>query len=425
LEDKVAELEASNAGRTFENENLKQLLSKLQKENLALKESKFTFNVPFPGVTPGNLNQANESSASTSKPSSPPLSTVNRGSEEPGPASLRKFKEMSPASTSGISNNLNCPSNDSPNSAFDASSDGASPLTRRDTSTSSTGGVEHVFNPEPYNAFVSPGGITQYTPFAAAAENIVGGVDLQAMLNVFKAQYGQRPAAQPTPAGQSLSGFSEYREPSADPLISYSGMGGDGPGQDLSGVEGDLFGDDEAMNEFLRSLSQPDDAGNGAYNVEDILNDPAWPSLNNVNNSNNNVSSSVSPDQAREDPYSSQLRPNPPYSRESTGATSNGDQSISGASASIDPTFSPSNYFTMSPEPGLPGSGSGQGVGIMSTMAPFSSANFDRTDVNLNNVNIDGICPLTNFQAQTEGMKPEQIWTAFKDQIETGQLDVS
>ncbi|KAJ7771951.1 hypothetical protein DFH07DRAFT_803253 [Mycena maculata] len=46
LEDKVAALEAKNDQATSENENLRDLLSRLQNENVMLKESSFTFSVP-------------------------------------------------------------------------------------------------------------------------------------------------------------------------------------------------------------------------------------------------------------------------------------------------------------------------------------------------------------------------------------------
>ncbi|KAJ3905207.1 hypothetical protein F5879DRAFT_1009536 [Lentinula edodes] len=46
LEDKVAALESKNQQATTENENLRDLLSRLQSENMALKEASFTFSVP-------------------------------------------------------------------------------------------------------------------------------------------------------------------------------------------------------------------------------------------------------------------------------------------------------------------------------------------------------------------------------------------
>ncbi|KAF8665090.1 hypothetical protein AX16_000558 [Volvariella volvacea WC 439] len=56
LEDKVAALEAKNEQATTENENLRDLLTRLQTENVLLKQSSFTFAVPKPaGVVPNKL----------------------------------------------------------------------------------------------------------------------------------------------------------------------------------------------------------------------------------------------------------------------------------------------------------------------------------------------------------------------------------
>ncbi|KII94057.1 hypothetical protein PLICRDRAFT_50045 [Plicaturopsis crispa FD-325 SS-3] len=52
LEDKVAALEAKNNQTTSENENLRDLLSRLQNENVALKQSSFSFSVPKPSDNP-------------------------------------------------------------------------------------------------------------------------------------------------------------------------------------------------------------------------------------------------------------------------------------------------------------------------------------------------------------------------------------
>src|SRR5262245_25589075 len=49
LEDKVAALQAQNDQAHSENENLRDLLSRLQNENVALKNSSFTFSVPKRG----------------------------------------------------------------------------------------------------------------------------------------------------------------------------------------------------------------------------------------------------------------------------------------------------------------------------------------------------------------------------------------
>jgi AP-1-like factor len=67
LEDKVAALETKNELATTENENLRDLLSRLQSENLSLKQPSFTFSVPKSagGNSPENA-QASTSFASQS-----------------------------------------------------------------------------------------------------------------------------------------------------------------------------------------------------------------------------------------------------------------------------------------------------------------------------------------------------------------------
>jgi AP-1-like factor len=80
LEDKVAALEAKNDAATSENENLRDLLSRLQNENVMLKESTFTFSVPKTGVSAaGSIYSSIRSPSTASLPaaSPPPPSTVN------------------------------------------------------------------------------------------------------------------------------------------------------------------------------------------------------------------------------------------------------------------------------------------------------------------------------------------------------------
>ncbi|KAG6841533.1 hypothetical protein C0991_009898 [Blastosporella zonata] len=66
LEDKVAALEAQNEQAVSENENLRDLLSRLQQENLSLKQSSFTFSVPKTGGSSSESPQASTSLTSQS-----------------------------------------------------------------------------------------------------------------------------------------------------------------------------------------------------------------------------------------------------------------------------------------------------------------------------------------------------------------------
>ena len=81
LEDMVAELEAKNEAAQHENENLRDMLSRLQSENMALKQSAFTFSMPK-DITDSTLpshpiytsvSPARSVSSSSTLPSSPKL----------------------------------------------------------------------------------------------------------------------------------------------------------------------------------------------------------------------------------------------------------------------------------------------------------------------------------------------------------------
>ncbi|EKM60492.1 uncharacterized protein PHACADRAFT_246479 [Phanerochaete carnosa HHB-10118-sp] len=108
LEDKVAALEAKNQVAESENGNLRDLLSRLQSENMALKQAAFTFSVPKPNAaSPSAFQQSAQSfftpGASTStqpqsqpQPQQPPSSQfdVNFGTLIPfDPASLNMLDE--------------------------------------------------------------------------------------------------------------------------------------------------------------------------------------------------------------------------------------------------------------------------------------------------------------------------------------------
>lgn len=111
LEDKVAALEAKNQQAESENGNLRDLLSRLQSENMALKQAAFTFSVPKPnGLAPSAFQHqqvpafyptpgaSTSTGASASIPQSQPSFGVDFASLIPfDPASLNQLDE--PADT--------------------------------------------------------------------------------------------------------------------------------------------------------------------------------------------------------------------------------------------------------------------------------------------------------------------------------------
>ncbi|KAK0446471.1 uncharacterized protein EV420DRAFT_1484108 [Desarmillaria tabescens] len=84
LEDKVAALEARNEQTTSENENLRDLLARLQSENMALKQGSFTFQVP---KTAGR-SIPSPSTSTLSPPETSLSASFSRSSPKP---SLQKY----------------------------------------------------------------------------------------------------------------------------------------------------------------------------------------------------------------------------------------------------------------------------------------------------------------------------------------------
>ncbi|ODO08866.1 hypothetical protein L198_00601 [Cryptococcus wingfieldii CBS 7118] len=85
LEDKVSELEGQAYGAQIENENLRGILKRLQEENVALKQSAFTFSMPM--STPASTNAPQPQNP---KPPTPPHTNTED--------SLKSVNDMRPAS---------------------------------------------------------------------------------------------------------------------------------------------------------------------------------------------------------------------------------------------------------------------------------------------------------------------------------------
>ncbi|ADV20272.1 Hypothetical protein CGB_B2630C [Cryptococcus gattii WM276] len=71
LEDKVAELESKAYGTQIENDNLRGILKRLQEENVALKQSAFTFSMPITSRNSPNDNNGSFSVPAPQKPKPP------------------------------------------------------------------------------------------------------------------------------------------------------------------------------------------------------------------------------------------------------------------------------------------------------------------------------------------------------------------
>jgi AP-1-like factor len=87
LEGRVAELEAAQRAKDVENENLRDLLARLQDENRVLKDAAFTFSMPPPPPPPPLHHHASSSSSSSaSMYSAGPSATPQLVQNSPPPA---------------------------------------------------------------------------------------------------------------------------------------------------------------------------------------------------------------------------------------------------------------------------------------------------------------------------------------------------
>ncbi|KAF7972578.1 hypothetical protein HWV62_17712 [Athelia sp. TMB] len=93
LEDKVAELEAKNEQATSENVNLRDLLTRLQDENVTLKQAAFTFSVPKPQTQPLQQPVASGSNHHLFSPS------ASSSSSSSGMSSMSPISHFSPPPT--------------------------------------------------------------------------------------------------------------------------------------------------------------------------------------------------------------------------------------------------------------------------------------------------------------------------------------
>jgi len=150
-------------GQSVENENLRQLLQKLQQENRALMQNAFSFKGPMPtmnDLNAGNLQvlQSNpapsgmsqlEPPLQTIKPPSPPIS-VHDGRKDS--STSMNSNEGRPSLSVAAGNTSSSPGNMAdmtPASTVSKTSSSSSPPGRQ----ASSGSGATFFNPDPYNAF--------------------------------------------------------------------------------------------------------------------------------------------------------------------------------------------------------------------------------------------------------------------------------
>lgn len=217
------------------------------------KVGEFTFSMPLPGQGEnGSINMQ------VDKLPSPPLSLVASRGEE----GYIRTAEVS-NSNSGESVGQGISAYSSPSSGTGDSQ--ASPGMVMD-SVSPNGSAPQVFNPEPYNAFITSGsnafadlaqgGNVPLSPGAEALQTL-STANLQELLEAFRNQ--QEGNVQGGQEASGLTPFGGYRD-----NLSPGGIN-PGYGEDFDLNDNDmngLFRDEAAMNLFLRSLSQVDEPSN-------------------------------------------------------------------------------------------------------------------------------------------------------------------
>ena len=148
LEEKVAELEAKSYGATVENENLRGILRRLQEENVALKQSPFTFSMPVSGSgTTPNPATPNQQSA---RPPSPPHNVSDER--------LRSIKDL-PAPVQHLSSGTG----ESPESLV--------PVSSKSGNSSDNNGQTKILDVDAFNAFALGGRMARTGGFPSNTSN--------------------------------------------------------------------------------------------------------------------------------------------------------------------------------------------------------------------------------------------------------------
>lgn len=148
LEDKVSALEAKNSAAESENGNLRDLLSRLQSENMALKQAAFTFSMPKPNAAPPSVFQ--QSSQPATFFSTPSASTNSQ--QQPQQASFDvNFGSLIPFDPASL-NMLDEPSDNSMNMDYSFDQPGASPY----KTIASNPMYMSFAEPSPYDPVPSP-----------------------------------------------------------------------------------------------------------------------------------------------------------------------------------------------------------------------------------------------------------------------------
>lgn len=358
----------------------------------------FTFTMPLP-----DREAAANQSIQSDKLPSPPLSLVVSRGEEAGESSRARRDNSTP----GASSHAGASSYDSPSSGM---GDQSSPDALNSASASTNGPA--LFNPEPYNAFIpNNNGFSTlasapaaYSPFAAAAENLqaLSSSDIQQLLMAFRDQ--QQAMGQTTGATPQFSGYREGNTPAgmeADAAINETDIN-------------DIFGDEDAMNAFLRSLSQPEDSAAEVDVLDTLPAPPAEPSIAPWTPANPNAPAGMSYGSDLFGSYMLRGFKGTPNGFPDTNAKAGKKESGSGsnASANMDTSFSPSNYLTTSPDPMGNASTSAEGMKQETELCPFGHAL--KTGV----MPTDGDLTFNVKGEDGQMMTSQELWTNLQSKVD-------
>ncbi|KAL5534722.1 hypothetical protein ACEPAG_1186 [Sanghuangporus baumii] len=156
LEDKVSALEEKNAAALQENENLREVVSRLQSENMRLRQSSFTFSVPH-STSVASTNQTKEAGPSS----------VGSSDVQHHDAPMNLFSSPPSTTTSTTAS-----THDSPESLYaNENNDGQLPFLGQNVFSFNNSGQQQTATSDAMNLDLGFGPVLAQTPYTTIASN--------------------------------------------------------------------------------------------------------------------------------------------------------------------------------------------------------------------------------------------------------------
>lgn len=395
LEDKVSELEAKNYGQNIENENLRQLLSKLQQENMALKNSafsssNFTFSMPVNGLTPTSTRDS-------------PSAASNAGSHPPAPGKRSGDPHLPspPSSTHTIGGGSEDASALEQMRSHSGSSSKSSPANTASSSAQSPAQAttsSQVFHPDAFNAFVGSAPVQHQSLAQSSPHDSIGAASSSANLNVqdilgaLRDTNQEQSSAAPREPYQDWAGSAPFTMISQAPeMTSFQEMDW------AQGLGDNAAVDDATMADFLRSLTDASADQNSAVQAqaeqEPRHMGPSW--LQPSSAAGLNIGSDL---------FSEYLFGSQAQAPSQTPGRTN---------TSISP-FSSGNYFQMSPETNM-SSLTTPPLSVPSSSASINKQQSSSSDGSMSNA----FCPESAKVVRADGteLKPAELWEKVSSRV--------